>query len=87
MHTGIRIVPAGLGAQLANWAFEGRDWQSLEALWITYSPAELMSNPRARSAYVEAPAEQRAKWPGSSYGAGLCVGLRPGVRADWTSTA
>lgn len=77
VHTGIRIVPAGIAAQLANWAFEGRDWQSLEALWITYSPAELMSNPRSRSAYVEAPAEQRAKWPGLSYGAGLCAAFDP----------
>ena len=77
VQTGIRIVPAGLGAQLANWAFEGRDWQNLEALWITYSPGELMSNPRARSAYVEAPAEQRSRWPGLSYGAGLSSAFDP----------
>jgi DNA-binding NarL/FixJ family response regulator len=77
VHAGIRIVPAGIGAQLANWAFEGRDWQSLEALWITYSPAELMSNPRSRSAYGEAPAEERAKWPGLSYGSGLCAAFDP----------
>ena len=77
VHTGIRIVPSGLGAQLAAWALEGRDWQSLEALWSTYSPAELMSNPRSRSAYVEAPTDQRAKWPGLSYGAGLCSAFDP----------
>jgi len=77
VHTGLRIIPAGLGAQLANWAWEGRDWESLEAVWMTYAPAELMSNPRSRSAYVEVPAEQRAKWPGLSYGAGLCAALDP----------
>jgi DNA-binding NarL/FixJ family response regulator len=77
VHTGIRIVPRGLGAQLANWAFENRDWAALEALWITYSPAELMTNARSRSAYTEAPAEHRAKWPGLSYGTGLSTAFDP----------
>ncbi len=77
VQTGIRLVPAGLGAQLANWAFESRDWRSLEALWITYSPAELMSNPRARSAYVEASAEQRSRWPGLSFATGVSSAFDP----------
>jgi len=77
VRTGLRIVPSGLGAQLANWAFESRDWQSLEALWLTYSPAELMSNPRARSAYVEASSEQRSRWPGLSYATGLSSAFDP----------
>jgi len=77
VHTGLRIVPSGLGAQLANWAFEGRDWQSLEALWIAYSPADLMSHPRSRSAYSEAPAGQRSIWPALSYGAGMSAAFDP----------
>ncbi|HEY3407144.1 MAG TPA: LuxR C-terminal-related transcriptional regulator [Propionicimonas sp.] len=77
VQTGIRLVPVGVGAQLANWAFESRDWQSLEALWITYSPAELLSNPRARSAYVEASAEQRSRLPGLSFASGLASAFDP----------
>jgi hypothetical protein len=85
VHTGIRTVPAGVGAQLATWAVEGGDGQSLEGLWITYMPGELMTNPRSRSAYVEAPADKRAKWPALSYGAGLCAAFDP-RRGSWTST-
>lgn len=77
VHTGVALIPVGLGAQLANWATEGRDWESFEALWIIYSPAELMSDPGARSAYAEAPADKRAKWPALSFGASLCSAYDP----------
>ncbi len=71
-----RRYPA-LAVQLANWAFEGRDWGTLEYLWGTYSAGVLLADPRVRAAYAEAPEDQRAVLPGLSYGAALSAAFNP----------
>jgi DNA-binding NarL/FixJ family response regulator len=66
-----------LAVQLANWAFECRDWVILEHLWGTYSAGVLLADPRVRFAYAEAPEEQRSRLPGLTYGSALAAAFNP----------
>lgn len=70
----------GLGVQLAVWAYEARDWTSLEKIWVAHPASELVSDPRSRAAYSLAPNERRSELPGLSYAAALTSAYDPQVR-------
>lgn len=74
---GLAQPAGGIGPQLAKWALESEDWASLEAVWRTYSPGELVADPGVRAGYAAVPTEVRAKHPGLSVAAAVASAREP----------
>lgn len=74
---GLAQPAGGIGAQLAKWGLESGDWESLEVVWRTYSPGDLVADSAVRAGYAAVPTEVRAKHPGLSFAAAVASAYEP----------
>lgn len=74
---GLAQPAGGIGAQLAKWALESQDWASLEAVWRTHSPGDLVADPGVGAGYAAVPTEVRASHPGLSFAAAVASAYEP----------
>jgi DNA-binding CsgD family transcriptional regulator len=74
---GLAQPTRGIGPELAKWALESGDSASLEAVWRTYSPGDLVADSGVRAGYAAVPTEVRAKHPGLSFAAAVASAYEP----------
>jgi len=74
---GLAQPAGGIGAQLAKWALQSGDWASLEAVWRTYSPGDLVADSAVGAGYAAVPTEVRANHPGLSFAAAVASAYEP----------
>ncbi|MCC6497276.1 MAG: response regulator transcription factor [Propionibacteriaceae bacterium] len=77
LAAGLAKPAAGLGPQLAKWAFDAGSWADLVAVWLSYPPGDLLADPGARAIFASAPTELRASMPGLTFSAALSSAYDP----------
>lgn len=70
--------PAGrLGHQLALWALEAGDWDSLALVWQTHTSSELTRDAATRAGFAAVAPEVRARLPQLSFAAAMANAYEP----------